>query len=223
MSRKEKKDWSPDTLLSIVGFVFELVRIIVKALQKRGGTINHLRRLLKEQELVDRVFDLIVEPEASKKQVLSDEERIIHVTDRIMREKFAVEIKFRPVGLGCFHGNFEKMKPLSLVEILETTGERSVILMSLMTSEDIETCIARMDKRGYRPASIVEAFALINAELWLQRRFFIVVLDPIGVRDGSFRVVQDASNVSLCGNGSSGFVTITDFRFPFVRMDTPKA
>lgn len=62
MSRKAKKDWDLDTLLSIVGFVFELVRVVVNALRKRGGNVNHLRRLLKEPDLVDQVFELIVVP-----------------------------------------------------------------------------------------------------------------------------------------------------------------
>lgn len=60
MSRKAKKDWDLDTLLSVVGFVFELVRVVVNALRKRNGNVDHLRRLLKEPELVDQIFDLIV-------------------------------------------------------------------------------------------------------------------------------------------------------------------
>ena len=63
MSRKDKKEWSLDTLLSVIGFIFELVRVVVDALRKRNGTVDDLRRLLKEPELVDQVFDLIVRPE----------------------------------------------------------------------------------------------------------------------------------------------------------------
>lgn len=60
MSRKDKDKWDLDGLLSAIGFVFELLRVVVNALRKRGGTVGHLRRLLKEPDLVDKVFDLIV-------------------------------------------------------------------------------------------------------------------------------------------------------------------
>lgn len=60
MSRENKKDWDLGTLLSVVGFVFELVRVTVNALRQRGGTVEHLRRLLNDPKLVDQVFDLIV-------------------------------------------------------------------------------------------------------------------------------------------------------------------
>jgi len=60
MSRSEKKEWGLETLLSVIGFIFELVRTVVGALRKRGGTVDHLRPLLREPELVDKVFDLIV-------------------------------------------------------------------------------------------------------------------------------------------------------------------
>lgn len=60
MSRKNK-EWNLESMLSVVGFVFELVRVIVNALRKRNGTVDHLRRLLKEPALVDKVFDLIVD------------------------------------------------------------------------------------------------------------------------------------------------------------------
>lgn len=60
MSRKDKKGWDLSVLLSVVGFVFELVRVTVNALRARNGTVDDLRRLLREPELVDEVFDLIV-------------------------------------------------------------------------------------------------------------------------------------------------------------------
>jgi len=61
MARKDKKDWGLEELLSIIGFVFELLRVVVNALRKRGGTIDDLRRFLREPDLVDRVFDMVVQ------------------------------------------------------------------------------------------------------------------------------------------------------------------
>ena len=37
MSRKDKKEWSLDTLLSVIGFIFELVRVVVDALPAVAG------------------------------------------------------------------------------------------------------------------------------------------------------------------------------------------
>jgi hypothetical protein len=60
MSRKDKKEWTLETLLSVVGFLFELLRVVVNALRARNGTVDDLRRLIREPKLVDQVFDLIV-------------------------------------------------------------------------------------------------------------------------------------------------------------------
>jgi hypothetical protein len=65
MSRKNQRTWDLAELLSVIGFVFELLRVVVDALRKRDGTIEHLRRLLKEPPLVDKVFDLIVNKDNS--------------------------------------------------------------------------------------------------------------------------------------------------------------
>jgi len=60
MSRREKKEWNLDVMLSVVGFVFELIRVTVNALRARNGSVDDLRRLLREPALVDEIFDLIV-------------------------------------------------------------------------------------------------------------------------------------------------------------------
>ncbi len=59
--RSKEKNWNLRTLLSVIGFIFELIRVVVHGLEKRNGTIGHLRRLIKEPKLADRVFDLIIE------------------------------------------------------------------------------------------------------------------------------------------------------------------
>jgi len=60
MSRSTKKNWELRTLLSIVGFVLDLVRSFVRELEAQGGTIGHLRRLISEPDLLKRVVALIV-------------------------------------------------------------------------------------------------------------------------------------------------------------------
>lgn len=93
MARKDKKDWDLGDLLSVVGFVFELLRVVVNALRKRGGTIEHLRRLLKEPDLVDKVFDLIVvKPAEAVKSILLT---LIASTSSISVGRFVVQDHFR--------------------------------------------------------------------------------------------------------------------------------
>ncbi len=62
MSRSRKKETvlTLRSVLSVLGFVFELYRLIVHGLEKRKGGIEHLRRLIKEPQLLDRVLDLVV-------------------------------------------------------------------------------------------------------------------------------------------------------------------
>ncbi|MBI2474836.1 hypothetical protein HYV69_00195 [Candidatus Uhrbacteria bacterium] len=87
MSRSARKDWNLDTLLSVVGFVFELTRVIVNALRKHNGTIDHLRRLIKEPDLVDRVFDLIVPVGSVPVKPISPNEYLIPVGDKVFLVK----------------------------------------------------------------------------------------------------------------------------------------
>ncbi len=65
MSRSDNsKKYDLDDVLSIVGFIFEMLRMVVKELRARKGSIEHLRELLREDEralaLRKAVFDLIV-------------------------------------------------------------------------------------------------------------------------------------------------------------------
>ncbi len=64
MSRSDNKQYSLDDVLSVLGFLFEMLKMVVKELRARNGSIEHLRELLREDEEALRlrkvVFDLIV-------------------------------------------------------------------------------------------------------------------------------------------------------------------
>ncbi|MBP7134321.1 hypothetical protein KBA73_03830 [Patescibacteria group bacterium] len=65
MSRSDNsKKYDLDDVLSVLGFLFEMLKMVVKELRARNGSIEHLRELLREDEkalaLRRAVFDLIV-------------------------------------------------------------------------------------------------------------------------------------------------------------------
>ena len=152
MSRKEKKDWSLDTLLSIVGFVFELVRVIVNALQKRGGTIEHLRRLLKEQDLVDKVFDLVVPAGSEVERPLGENEYRVPVSYDMPRDKEKLESEFSKDGVSeLFYGNYVWQPHSSCAEIDQTPGERIMLVKHFGRDTTSEANIVEMDKAGLPP------------------------------------------------------------------------
>lgn len=58
MARKEEKDVR--SLLSDLGFMFEMFKVLIHAVLKLGGTREDLKRLVKEPTLVDDIAKLIV-------------------------------------------------------------------------------------------------------------------------------------------------------------------
>lgn len=58
MARKEEKDVR--SLLSDLGFMFEIFKVLIHAVLKLGGTREDLKRLVKEPTLVDEIAKLIV-------------------------------------------------------------------------------------------------------------------------------------------------------------------
>ena len=220
MSRKEKKDWSLDTLLSIVGFVFELVRVIVNALQKRGGTIEHLRRLLKEQDLVDKVFDLVVPAGSEVERPLGENEYRVPVSYDMPRDKEKLESEFSKDGVSeLFYGNYVWQPHSSCAEIDQTPGERIMLVKHFGRDTTSKANIVEMDKLGYRPATHLEAYAFAKVNPELQRQFWIVAL-------GSSTMYGDLRGVAVLCSGSGRRIFdyrwfdrewYSDFRFLFVR------
>src|SRR3989339_380556 len=63
MARREEKDLGD--VISSMGIGFEVVKVLVHAILKKGGTIEHLRRLLKEPDLVEKIVSLVLIPVAN--------------------------------------------------------------------------------------------------------------------------------------------------------------
>lgn len=227
MSRKEKKDWDLDTVLSIVGFVFELMRVIVNALRKRGGTIDHLRRLLKEPALVDHVFDLIVDK--ATKIVLCAGEYLVPVTYAVLPAMAELERQFSKGGVSdLFNTSYAWEQDKSRKDFDNVPGDKA-ILVKQFTPEEIkemgglesENIITWGLKNGYVPGNKEELYALgINPETSdLQRQFWIVALGSSTMDGGSRYVAMlcSASSRRILGSNWFGREWDSDHRFLFVR------
>lgn len=166
MNRK-KKDWDVETLLSIVGFVFELIRVVVNALRRRGGTIDHLRRLLKDPVLVDKVFDLIVDQTT---------------------EIFRVKVEYGPSVIQRFgsafdHGSLNEEIVDKEVESCQGVSRENrevvfeYVCLGRLATED--EAIAEMIHRGLRPALIEEGLCFAKQFPNEQRKFDISIIGSI--------------------------------------------
>ncbi len=227
MSGRQKKDWNIDTLLSVLGFMFELMRVVVAALRKRGGGIDHLRRLLKEPALVDKVFDLIVDK--ATEIVLRAEEYLVSVTYAALPAMAELERLFSKNGVSAlFNGSYKWEQHESRKDFDKVPGDKA-FLVKQFTPKEIEemgglkseNIIAWGLRNGYVSGDEKEAYAVgISPETCdLQRQFWIVALGSSTVR-GDYRFVA-----VLCSH-SGGRVLGLDwfgrgwdsaFRFLFVR------
>ena len=219
MSRNNKKDWDIETLLSVIGFVFELVRVIVNALRKRSGTIDHLRRLLKEPALVDKVFDLIVVPGTATKPVLDEGEYLVPIDYAPLPSKADLEKDYGKDNVSVIFDGREFTYHASCVGVDQTPGERIMLVKHFGRNTESEANIAEMDKLGYRPATHIEACAFAKSNPELQRKFWIVALGSFAL-DGGRRcvaVLRSASGGRIFVSGWFDSGWSADYRFLFVR------
>ena len=145
MSRKDKKGWDLEALLSVVGFVFEIMRVVVRALQKRNGTVEHLRRLLKEPELVDKVFALIVGEETGY-ILLRAGESLVPVAYAAFPSFAELEKEFGKGNVSDLFDGRAFQKHASCMDIDETPGDRIFLVKHFNREIKSEDAIAEMDK-----------------------------------------------------------------------------
>jgi hypothetical protein len=170
MSRSEKKEWGLDTLLSVLGFVFELIRVVVNALRKRNGTIDHLRRLLKEPELVDKVFDLIVVPQPEEQSAPSSPSPLltpartipVQPADKfIASDHFVVNTKKNaPVKISNVWENFAEWFSGKIEERTES-GETSLLYHTLNQNSVDGPIINELGGEAKAETTLAEVFALM--------------------------------------------------------------
>ncbi len=219
MSRKGKKDWDLWMLLSVVGFVFELMRVSVNALQKRGGTIEHLRRLLKEPALVDQVFDLLVPAGSVTEVPLGENEYLVPVTYAPLPPFSELEQEFGKGNVSNIFDGRPFQKHSSCENIDETPGDKVFLLKHFGRETRSEDNIAEMDKLGYRPATHIEAYAFQKKHPELQRKFWIVALGSFAMFGGDrcVAVLNGGSGRRVFGDRWFGRGWCSSGRFLFVR------
>jgi hypothetical protein len=151
---------------------------------------------------------------------LADGEYRVPVAYDMPRDKGKLEAEFSKNGVSeLFYGNYEWKNHPSCAEIDQTPGERVMLVKHFDRRIKSEDAIAEMDKRGYRPATHLEAYAFAKANTELRHLFWIVAL-------GSSAMRGDERGVAVLDGDSSGRVVdriwffrgwSSDNRFLFVR------
>lgn len=166
MSRGNKKDWDLGTLLSVIGFVFELVRVTVNALRKRDGTVDHLRRLLNDSKLVDQVFDLIV---GAAKKAASAFTVVVDYT-KSLADMIAA-------------GRYDRQNDNITAKhfLVSGSGQVTVGLELVHFGKDMSTedVLVELDKRNLRPATLPELLAFGAKYPDEQRKYPIIALGSV--------------------------------------------
>lgn len=221
--RENKKNQDIGNVVSNFGFAFEMLKVIAHAVMAKGGTMQHLRRVVKEPALQRQIADLIVPAGSEIERPLADGEYRVQVGYDMPRDKATLEAVFSRDGVSeLFYGNYEWKNHSSCAEIDQTPGERIMLVKHFNRAIGSEDAIAEMDKLGYRPATHLEAYAFAKANPEPQRQFWIVALGSSAMRDGDFdgrdvAVLYGYSDESFLVNGWFGHEWDFGYRFLFVR------
>jgi hypothetical protein len=218
--RRSKRDQGIGDVVSNFGFAFELLKVIAHAVLAKGGTMQHLRRVVKESALQKQIADLIVPVGSEIERPLVDGEYRVPVSYSMPRDKATLESEFSKNGVSdLFTGNYEWQPHSSCAEIDQTPGERIMLVKYFGRETTSEANIAEMGKLGYRPATHLEAYAFAKANPELQRQFWIVALGS-STMDGADRyvaVLRSDSDGRVLGNDWFDLEWGSGHRFLFVR------
>ncbi|MBD3281266.1 hypothetical protein GF391_00785 [Candidatus Uhrbacteria bacterium] len=218
--RQNKKDQAIGEVLGDLGFAFEVFKVIAHAVLAKGGTMQHLRRVVKESALQKQIADLIVSAGSEIKRPLVDGEYLVPVAYEMPHNKGILESEFSKDGVSeLFYGNYEWKNHSSCAEIDQRPGERIMLVKYFNRAIKSEDAIAEMDKLGYRPATHLEAYAFAKANPELQRQFWIVALGSSTIYgyDRSVAVLRSGSGRRVLGSDWFGYEWGSGDRFLFVR------
>ena len=184
---KNRKEQGIGDAVGNVGFAFEMLKAIAHAVMARGGTMQHLRRVVKEATLQGQIAELIVPAEAEIGRPLREEEYLVHVGYDMPRNDAKLEAEFSKGKV--YSGIYEhKWKPCDSAKDDQLPGNRLMRLMKLprdpMYSGSFvwqDDFTQEMHELDYRPATIEELYAFSKANPEVQCSCWIVAL---GSRDG---------------------------------------
>jgi len=217
--RKSKKDQKISDVLSDHGFAFEFFKAIAHAVMSKGGTMRHMRRVVKESTLQEALGDLIVPVGSVTEIPLSENEFLVPVSYTPLPSFSKLEHEFGQGNVSNIFDGRPFQKHSSCVNIDETSGNKIFLVKHFGRETESEDNIAEMDKLGYRPATQIEAHAFQKKNPDLQCQFYIVAL-------GSFAVGGGGRFVAVLGSRSGRRVFGNDWfddgwdaggRFLFVR------
>ena len=217
--RQSKKDQGIKEVLSDLGFAFEFFKAIAHAIMVKGGTMQHMRRVVKEGELQRKIADLIVPPGSTITQPLAGNEYLVPVTYAPLSSYAELEQEFGKGNVSYIFDGRPFTKHASCSNILETPGNKIFFVKHFGREINSDTAIAEMDRLSYRPATHIEAYAFQKVHPYLQREFWIVVLGSFALDDNIQYVVVLGINSGsrFFGRGWFGNGWNAGNRFLFVR------
>ena len=166
MASKEEKDLKE--VLSNWGLAFELLKVLVHSILKKGGTIEHLRRLLKEPDLVSKVADLLVD-----KSVAAFSAIVTYIQPNLAELKQ----KFSWVNSDYAKADF---KPIDRCkDVSRDTREVAFEYVHMGRDASTDEVLAEMDRHGLRPALYEELLAFGAKYPDEQRQFPIIALGSV--------------------------------------------
>lgn len=187
--RQNRKEQGIAEVVSSFGFAFEMLKVIAHAVMAKGGTMQHLRRVVKESTLQRQIADLIVPDGSTEERPLVDAVYRVPVSYNMPQNRERLEADFSKDGVSeTFFGNFQWQPHSSCAEIDQAPGERTMLLMHFNQVIESEEVISRMNAQGYRPATHLEAYAFAKANPDLQRKYCIIALGS-STRHGDHHVV----------------------------------
>lgn len=216
--RQNKKDQGIGDVVSNLGFAFEVFKVIAHAVLAKGGTIQHLRRIVKETTLQKQIAELIVPAGSATEKPLGEGEYLVPVTYRLP-SKADLDKEYGEGNVSVLYDGRPFQKHTLCEGMDETPGDKVFLVKHFGRETESEENIAEMDKLGYRPATHLEAYAFAKAQPELQRQFWIVALGSFAVCGGNqyVAVLYGDSGRRYLGSGWFGNGWGRSGRFLLVR------
>jgi hypothetical protein len=172
-----KKDQPLADVLSDLGFALEFFRAVTRAVMDKGGTMEHMRRVVRAPSLQKRIADLVVPANVAGFGALREGEYLVYVGYDMPTDKDMLEAEFsKGCVLDLFYGENEWQKHASCAAIDRTPGQRVMLLKQFDRKIGADEAIAKIKELGCRPATHVELYAFQKANPDLQYKFGIVAL-----------------------------------------------
>ena len=168
--RQNKKDQDIAQVISNEGFASEMFKAIAHAVMAKGGTMRHLRRVVKEEDLRDRIADLIVPAGLVVSKSLDANHYLVPVTYAPLPSFAELEKEFRKGNVSDVFDGRAWETHSSCVGMDRTRGEKVFYVHDVGRDWEREEQIAwglaqctAAAPNGYRPATREETYEFAKA------------------------------------------------------------